>query len=236
MISVAAPLALAVITALPQEHAVVHGRVVDSAGKPAARVIVSPCWSFPDPHEKASETTRPQPAPELASTSTDDQGEFAIDCGERLAVLAMDEKLERGAIGVVDFRHPEAPLALVLKPLVELRFTFDAKPEGVQPHSFGAWPFPVSARFSYVGKCISATKEFRFRLPAGDYEIAYSTDTFGHEPGVSSGVIATLERDAVDLGAVHLDLSPVVHVVGRVVDGGDPVAGVEVATHWYARM
>ncbi|MFO0984352.1 MAG: hypothetical protein U1E76_21945 [Planctomycetota bacterium] len=196
---------------------------------------MSSCWSFPDPHDQTALDIGPSPAAEFPSTRTDAQGEFTIDRGERWALLALAEGLERGAVGVIDSRHPDDPLTLVLAPLVELRFTFAAHSHGDEPRTMGAWPFPAAARFSPVGKCISAAREFRFKLPAADYEIGYSTDIFDHDSLVSTGAIATLDHDAVDMGAVQVELPRVAHLAGHVVDGGDPVPEADVAAYWFLR-
>ena len=231
-----AGLVLAIAVLPSQEPQELRGRVLDAEGQPAVGARVNRQWRFADPGREPAELLPQASALDdlHGAVVVDDKGGFCFERTGTSQLFALSEDGTSGALTPVGTAEGD-PLEVRLSPLIDVRCRFEIKAAGEAPKQAALWVSPSSGPFAMVAVCISESRTFRVRLPAGKYNLWYSTDS------VSLYTMSQLRdeplevyasQEVVDLGSFELDLPLVLHPKGLVLDSEGHPARVTLATSW----
>jgi thiol-disulfide isomerase/thioredoxin len=149
------------------DNLTISGRVVDSAGKPAADVELSWFWTAEDGAMKA-----------YLPVITDAQGRFSLKAsygGRPVAVLALDKDRKTGGLISVDQKSADKDVTITLGPLVRVKGSFASKDPAIKL----TWTniYMMTADGSRILYNASEGAAFNFVLPPGSYKFhGYGTD------------------------------------------------------------
>ncbi len=136
---------LVATVAMQEPEPAVHGRLVDSEGRPLAGVSVAQSWVFPEPSDEAG--TKPSVPKGSLSFETGADGKFGgpLD-GRRLPTTLFAIDSRRGLGCSVGVEEPGEIGELVMEPLVTVRGALRFVTEGTQPGTVGVWFFPTNGQ------------------------------------------------------------------------------------------
>jgi thiol-disulfide isomerase/thioredoxin len=206
---------------------VLHGRVLNAQGRPAADVDISTFWDangVPLAEILRIEKTKGDAA--ILSINeghmepwgahpikTDAQGRFSYEMSyTNYFLLAIDKRRQQGALIVVARQDSASSVELKLGPLVRLhgqaRVAGTGKPlEDLRvtarlPESD---EFPL--RFNRLSWCFSRRSLYEILLPPGNYELEVNGDLAGHRYELASNHSVTLPAGRRDVDAGTLELT-----------------------------
>ena len=212
-----------------------RGRIVDARAEPAVGARVCRGWRFPDPtgNEKDAPPV-PHGTDDLHQPMVvDERGEFTGGLWGESVFFALDAAGLNGALVHVDPEQPTKLLEAKLEPLIEVRARFDVKAAGEPPKQTALWfSTPPAKTIDFLAVCFSSAREFRVRIPPGEYYVWYSTDSVDLSSMImlrEEPLVIAAGQGPVDLGSFELALPLVAHPVGIVRDAdGKPVSGAEI--------
>lgn len=211
---------------------VLHGRVLDPQGRPAANVDVSTFWDANGVPlaeiqriEKLPADVRDSQSDILSKnegrmepwgtnpTKTDADGRFSIKMGwTNYFVLAFDKDRKHGALYLAHSQNSSAPVEIKLGPLVRLHGRVHvAKPVKdqwtmVTVRLRESQEFPLRA--NRVTWCSSAKSRFEFLMPPGDY--CFESNAGDRQPRyeLAEYINFTIPAGKSDLDAGVIELAP----------------------------
>jgi hypothetical protein len=176
-----------------------HGRVLDGEGRPVVGASVATVWNANgialERLRKAENDGKEHPEfivnegrmepMGYVPAQTDANGDFSIELrsSNDYKLLAIDKERKRGALIIVDPRHPPSRAECKLVPLVHahgrMRVAATGKPTRDVTVVVG---LPLNEKAPLGGDrlcvCSSAKSRFEFWLPPGNYQF----EAFGHDP------------------------------------------------------
>jgi thiol-disulfide isomerase/thioredoxin len=205
-----------------------HGRVLDQEGHPVAGASVATVWGANGVTLEQLERSEKdgKPHPELTANEgrmepwgttpveTGPDGRFAITLhsSNDRKLLAVDRERKRGALILVDPRHPPSQVEVKLVPLVRvfgrLRVAATGKPtRDITVYlCLPANPELPLGRYR-LGVCSSVNSRFEYWVPPGDYWFeAFSHDPPRLQPTEPHPIRVTATQREFDCGV--LDLAP----------------------------
>ena len=102
-----------------------------------------------------------------------------------VALIAYDEKGNRGGIALIQPDAKEKTCTITLSPMVKVHGKVDSKELGREP-SWMNCIVQIGKKHTRIGSCISRTAEFAVQVPAGEYQLwIYGTDVKNHLQKIS---------------------------------------------------
>ena len=160
---IAASLLLGLAVSALAQTVVVRGVVVDSAGRPAEGIAVSPFWEVAE--------GRARPVGPSARSGVDGTFQVAVSPSwASEAWTALDTEGSRGAVVPFD---PEAkgPRVFRLSPLVQVEGTITHHEVGDEPMATSLWVYTLPQMQRVLECSPPPNGEVRLQLPAGEYEV-----------------------------------------------------------------
>lgn len=187
-LAVAATL-LAAAVARADDPVVLKGTVVDADGKGVAGVDIGDNWQLGKQCRAYSDKR------------TGEDGTFEITLRyfhPPIALLAMDEKRERGAAMVISADEAKNPVVLKLGPMSPVRGEFTCADKDISPAGSSVqWQFGAAR----IGNLHAVETKWEVRLPAGEWRFwTYHPDT----AAFIRNVVVPADGKEVDLGKLEV--------------------------------
>jgi len=215
-----------------------RGRVLDPQGHPVAGASIASVWGAngvtleqlqnfekdgkPHPELTANEGRMEPWGDAPAQTGPDGRFTIELRSSNECKLLAIDRERKRGALILVDPRHPPSQVEGKLVPLVRvfgrLRVAATGKPTREVTVIVG---LPSKADLPLgryrLGVCSSVKSRFEYWLPPGDYQF----EAWGHDPprlGLTDPHPIRLTTGQREFDCGLFDLVPAIHLFDRLAD------------------